>query len=68
MAQQMPLTDLPRILTEAGYETPNYRALYEAARSARIPVAKDAGGRWTFFPDDLASIADEMGLAQKHAA
>lgn len=63
MSQRLPLTALPRVLIEAGYDTPTYRTLYEAAVSARFPAKQNAGGRWTFALDDLPQIADELGLS-----
>jgi len=70
MAQRLPLTALPRTLIAAGYPAPKYRSLYTAATDARIPADKDAGGRWTFLPDDLPMIAQAMSLAPlpAHAA
>lgn len=69
MTDRKLLTDLPHALSNSEYRNPGYRQLYEAARSARIPVEKNAQGRWTFSPADLPAIADAMGLtAQSHAA
>jgi hypothetical protein len=66
--EQLPLTDLPRALIEAGFEdAPNYRTLYEAARSAVIPAQRGKDGRWKFDPRDLGEIADRLGLLA-HAA
>lgn len=61
--QRLPLTDLPRVLIEAGYKSPTYRRLYELAVSARIPAKRGANGRWTFAVDDLPQIADALGLS-----
>jgi hypothetical protein len=61
--QSLPLTDLPAALIGAGFETPNYRALYEAARSAVIPVIRNASGRWAFRPDDIPRIATSLKLS-----
>ena len=68
MPNRQLLTELPHALNAAEYHNPGYRQLYEAARSARIPVAKDSQGRWTFAPADLPAIAATLGLAQNHAA
>ena len=68
MPDRQLLTELPHALNAAEYHNPGYRQLYEAARSARIPVAKDSQGRWTFAPADLPAIAATLGLAQNHAA
>lgn len=57
-----PLTDLPAALINAGFDAPGYRACYEAARSARIPVRRGPNGRWTFCPDDLSTIASRLSL------
>lgn len=63
MGEQYPLTDLPRALIDAGFhDAPNYRACYEAARSAVIPARRNKAGRWTFDPADLGEIADRLGL------
>jgi hypothetical protein len=61
--QRLPLTDLPRVLIEAGYESPTYRRLYELALSARFPAKRNVAGRWTFAVDDLPQIADALGLS-----
>ncbi len=46
MAEQFPLTQLPRALVEARYvEAPNHRAFCEAAKSARIPAQRSIAGR-----------------------
>jgi hypothetical protein len=68
MSSRHPLTDLPRALIEAGFEdAPNYRAVYEAARSAAIPVARNKAGRWTFDLADLDEIAERLGLLARAA-
>lgn len=63
MHDTYPLTALPRALIEAGYDTPTYRALYEAALSARFPAKQAASGRWTFCLGDLPQIAEAMRLS-----
>jgi len=68
MAQCHPLTILPHALIEAGYQSPGYRFLYEAARSALIPAQYGSNGRWTFDLDDLGAIADRLGLDTQSAA
>jgi len=68
MANRLPLSELPSTLKSAGITPPKYRTCYTAATDARIPAAKDAGGRWTFSPEDLPAIADAMGLNSTHAA
>lgn len=67
MANRLPLPELPGVLIEAGYETPTYRTLYEAARDRRYPAQRGKGGRWTFDPQDIPQIADSLGLLA-HAA
>lgn len=66
--QNLPLTELPAALLEAGYDTPGYRDLYEAARSARIPAKRGKNGRWTFAADDLPAIAERLNLIIPSAA
>jgi len=68
MAQNIPLTVLPRALAEAGYPPRNYRACYEAARSAQIPAKREGNGRWTFNPRDIGEIADRLNLSAPTAA
>ena len=65
MAERQLLTQLPHALSEAEYRMVLGKA---QRRSARIPVAKDGQGRWTFAPADLPAIAATLGLAQNHAA
>ena len=60
--QNQLLTDLPAALLGAGFEAPNYRACYEAARSALIPVMRNSSGRWSFRADDLPAIAQRLSL------
>lgn len=68
MSERLPLTRLPALLNDAQIENPGYRAIYEAARSARIPVRAERNGRWTFDPEDLPLIADALGLSDAYAA
>lgn len=68
MAERLPLTHLPAVLTEAGYEPARYRALYEAALDCRIPARQGMNGRWTFDVADLPAISEAMGLTDAHAA
>ncbi len=65
--QRLPLTLLPTTLAEAEYESVPYRAVYEAARSARIPARLGRNGRWTFDPQELPAIADALGLTSAYA-
>jgi hypothetical protein len=62
MKEQIPLTLLPQSLTESGFNTPGYRACYEAARSAQIPATRANNGRWVFNACDVCTIAHRMGL------
>ncbi len=66
--ERRPLTDLPAAISEAGYDTPGYRDLYEKARSARIPAKRDPNGRWTWTPKDFDAIVDCLGLSAANAA
>lgn len=68
MAQSLPITDLPRALINGGYEPANYRRVYEAAVSGTIPAQRGPNGRWTFDLQDLAEIAQALGLTQAYAA
>ena len=68
MENRHPLTELPTALLQAGYEAPSYRVVYEAARSARIPVQRGRNGRWHFAMDDLHVIAERLSLLVSHAA
>jgi hypothetical protein len=61
-----PLTALPRALLAAGYKTPKYRSLYEAALIARFPAEQAKSGRWVFCVNDVPQIAASLGLS--HAA
>jgi len=68
MQQRLPLTVLPTALAEAGYRPAEYRVVYEAARSCRIPAKLGRNSRWTFDPEDLPAIAESLGVAPAHAA
>lgn len=69
MANRHPLTDLPRVLIEAGYDdAPKYRTIYTAAVDGRLPAQRDGGGRWTFNADELPQIIEALGLAHDVAA
>ena len=57
-----PLTALPRALLAAGYKTPQYRRLYEAALIARFPAEQAKSGRWVFCVNDVPQIAASLGL------
>lgn len=63
MATALPLTDLPRALRNAGYDSPRYRALYDRAVDGAYEAEKAASGRWTFRPDNLDAIAKALGLS-----
>ena len=67
MAGHQPLTFLPHALSEAGYRSPGYRHLFEAAREGWIPVEHLGNGRWVFDPADLHFIATSL-LLERAAA
>jgi len=56
------LTDLPAALLSVGFDAPNFRACYEAARSAQIPVMRNSSGLWSFRAADLPTIAKSLNL------
>lgn len=62
MAEFHALTFLSQALTEAGYQSPGYQALFEAALAGRIPAKATGNGRWIFDPADLRSIAENLKL------
>lgn len=63
------LTDLPRALTEAGFEPVTYAILHRAAMNGTIPVSRNVvGTRWVWSEDDLGAIADALGLGTAYAA
>ena len=64
MADLQPLTFLPHALIEAGYESPGYQALVEAAQAGWIPAEQGGKGRWFYDPADLRFIAESLVLEQ----
>ncbi len=62
MPQLQPLTFLPHALIEAGYESPGYQALFEAALAGWIPAEQCENGRWSFDPAHLRFIAESLML------
>jgi hypothetical protein len=56
------LTELPRALKAAGYETVPYRFAYAAAVGGDFP-AEQINKIWHFNPLDLGTIAERLGLA-----
>ena len=63
MADLRPLTFLPHALIEAGYKSPGYQALVEAAQAGWIPAEQGGKGRWLYDPADLRFIAESLVLA-----
>ena len=64
MADLKPLTILPRALSEAGFESPGYQSLSEAAQEGWIPAEQSENGRWLFDPANLRFIAQSLMLEQ----
>ena len=62
MAELQPLTFLPHALIDAGYQSPGYQHLFEAASQGWIPAEHKGNGRWVFDPADLGFIADSLML------
>ncbi len=62
MAELQPLTFLSQALVEAGYQSPGYQPLFEAASERRIPAKPTGNGRWVFDPADLRTIARVLML------
>ena len=67
MAELQPLTFLSHALVEAGYQSPGYQSLFEAALAGWIPAEPTGNGRWVFDPADLQFIAESLML-ESHAA
>ncbi|WP_306133452.1 hypothetical protein [Roseivivax marinus] len=68
MENSRSLVELPRALSEAGYESATYRQLYTAAVDGVIPARQGKNKRWTFEVADLPVIAEAMNLCDAHAA
>lgn len=64
MADKYPLTRLSAALIELGYDSPGYRALYNAALDGRVAVTQNKAGRWFFEAEDVPAIAEGMGLSR----
>ena len=62
MAELQPLTFLSQALIEAGYKSPGYQPLFEAASQGWIPARPTGNGRWVFDPADLTFIAESLML------
>ena len=67
MAEQPPLTQLPRALIDAGFPQLKYRAVYQAATDGVFPAARTPS-MWTYDPADVPQIADALGLSHAVAA
>lgn len=64
MQEHIPLTLLPKFLSDNGFDAPNYRTIYEAARSADIPAIRKKTGRWYFSTADIDQIVERLELDQ----
>jgi hypothetical protein len=62
MAQLHPLTFLRHALIEAGYQSPEYVSLLEAAQAGWIPAEQGDSGQWVFDLADIRFIADSLML------
>lgn len=62
MPQRQPLTYLPHALVAAGYESPGYQALVEAAQAGWIPAERADNGRWFYDAAHLRFIAESLML------
>ena len=56
-----PLPLIPRLLRERHAVITSYNRLHRAAMDARVPIVRDAAGRWTAADEDLLAIAAELG-------
>ena len=68
MSNRASITDIPRALLEAGYESTTYHRVYNAVLAGRVPAQRGKNGRWTFEVEDLPAIAEAMGLSEAYAA
>jgi len=62
MPQLHPLTFLPHALIDAGFQSPGYQALFEAAQAGWIPAEQRDNGRWFVDLAHLEFIADILRL------
>ena len=62
MAELQPLTFLPHALIEAGYQSPGYQHLFDAALEGWIPAEHCGNGRWVFDPANLRFMAESLML------
>lgn len=67
MPQLQPLTFLPQALVDAGYKSPGYRSLFEAALAGWIPAEQSQNGRWFFDQNHLGFIAESLMLERAAA-
>ncbi len=62
MPKPQPLTFLPHALVAAGYESPGYQVLFEAAQAGWIPAEQGDNGRWFYDATHLKFIAESLML------
>lgn len=62
MTQLCSLKTLQHELNEAGYESPEYQSLLEAAQAGWIPAKQDESGQWVYDAADIRFIADSLML------
>ena len=62
MAQLQPLIFLSEALIEAGFKSPGYQSLYEAALEGWIPAEQGDNGRWFYDKANLRFIAESLAL------
>ena len=62
MSELKPLTFLSQTLVEAGFESPGFQTLHEAAVSGWIPAEEGAKGRWFYDSANLRLIASCLML------
>ena len=62
MTELKPLTFLPQALIDAGFESPGYQPLFEAAQSGWIPADQSENGQWFFDQANLRFIAVSLLL------
>ena len=64
----IPLTLVPRALSDEGFEAVKYRKVYNAVIDGAVPAMLGDNRRWTVKRDDLHTIADALGLSREQVA
>ena len=67
MDQLRSLSTLRQQLFEAGYKSPEYQFLLDAAQAGWIPATQGDGGQWVFDIADIHFIADSLMLETRAA-